>query len=124
MRSWRHLIACSCAIVKSDSDSLASASSITTSLFNFLSLHAAGEYRKHGQVLSQLYIPSSSYTPSLTALTTARRHDRFLSVSFAAIGQDHPPGASFTLDCVEPELELVRSLLPPPSTVPFTHQSL
>ncbi|KAG2757248.1 hypothetical protein P692DRAFT_20378906 [Suillus brevipes Sb2] len=89
-----------------------------TSVFNFLPLHAAGEYKKHGQFLSQLYI--SSYTPSLTALIKAREHDRSLSVSFAAIGQDHPPGASFTLDCVEPELELVRSLLPPPPAVFFT----
>ncbi|KAG2743717.1 hypothetical protein P692DRAFT_201869884 [Suillus brevipes Sb2] len=89
-----------------------------TSVFNFLPLHAAGEYRFHGQFLSQLYI--SSYTPSLTALIKARRHDRSLLVSFAAIGQDHPPGASFTLECVEPELELVRNLLPPPPTISFT----
>ncbi|KAG2141065.1 CHAT domain-containing protein [Suillus clintonianus] len=90
-----------------------------TYLFNFLPLHAAGEYREHGQSLSQLYI--SSYTPSLTALIRARRsHDRSLSVSFAAIGQNHPDGHSFTLDFVEPELELVRSLLPPPPTVSFT----
>ncbi|KAG1729055.1 hypothetical protein EDD22DRAFT_929775, partial [Suillus occidentalis] len=37
-----------------------------TSLFNFLPLHAAGEYRANGKSLSQQYI--SSYTPSLTAL--------------------------------------------------------
>jgi hypothetical protein len=43
-----------------------------TSVFNFLLLHAAGEYKKHGHFLSQLYI--SSYTPSLTALMKARRH--------------------------------------------------
>jgi CHAT domain-containing protein/tetratricopeptide (TPR) repeat protein len=89
-----------------------------TSVFNFLPLHAAGEYRKDGQFLSQLYI--SSYTPSLSALIKARRHDRSLSVSFAAIGQDRPPSVSFTLDCVELELELVRSLLPLPPTVSFT----
>jgi CHAT domain-containing protein/ferredoxin len=89
-----------------------------TSVFNFLPLHAAGEYRKHGQFLSQFYI--SSYTPSLTALIKARGHDRSLSVSFAAIGQDCPAGASHTLECVEPELELVRSLLPGPPTVSFT----
>ncbi|KAG2139978.1 CHAT domain-containing protein [Suillus cothurnatus] len=82
-----------------------------TSLFNFLPLHAAGEYRANGESLSQQYI--SSYTPSLTALMKARRsHDRCSSVPFAAIGQNCPPGASF-LPCVEPELELVRSLLPP-----------
>ncbi|KAG1772373.1 CHAT domain-containing protein [Suillus occidentalis] len=90
-----------------------------TSLFNFLPLHAAGEYRANGKSLSQQYI--SSYTPSLTALMRARRsHDRSPSVPFAAIGQNLPAGASFTLDCVEPELELVRSLLPPPPTVSFT----
>ncbi|KAG2151576.1 uncharacterized protein EDB93DRAFT_1138211, partial [Suillus bovinus] len=37
-----------------------------TSLFNFMPLHAAGEYRPKGKSLSQQYI--SSYTPSLTAL--------------------------------------------------------
>ncbi|KAG1763267.1 CHAT domain-containing protein [Suillus occidentalis] len=90
-----------------------------TSLFNFLPLHAAGEYRPNGKSLSQQYI--SSYTPSLTALTRARRsHDRSPSVSFAAIGQNLPAGASFTLHCVEPELDLVRSLLPPSPTVFFT----
>jgi CHAT domain-containing protein len=41
-------------------------------------------------------------------------------VSFATIGQNHLEGTSFTLDCVEPELELVRSLLPPHPTVSFT----
>ncbi|KAG1834333.1 CHAT domain-containing protein [Suillus subalutaceus] len=89
-----------------------------TSVFNFLPLHAAGQYWRDGQFLSQFYV--SSYTPSLTALIKARRHDRSLSVSFAAIGQDHPAGASHTLECVEPELELVQSLLPPPPTVSFT----
>ncbi|KAG1717671.1 CHAT domain-containing protein [Suillus lakei] len=90
-----------------------------TSLFNFLPLHAAGEYRKRGQFLSQLYI--SSYTPSLTALMRARRsHIRSPSVPFAVIGQNLPAGHSFTLDGVEPELELVRSLLPPSPTVSFT----
>ncbi|KAG1820883.1 CHAT domain-containing protein [Suillus subaureus] len=87
-----------------------------TSLFSFLPLHAAGEYRANGESLSQQYI--SSYTPSLTALTRARRsHDRSLSVSFAAIGQNRPAGASFTLGGVEPELDMVLSLLPPPPTV-------
>ncbi|KAG1724870.1 CHAT domain-containing protein [Suillus lakei] len=91
-----------------------------TSLFNFLPLHAAGKYYgKHTQFLSQLYI--SSYTPSLTALIQARRkHDKSPSVPFAAVGQNLPAGASFTLECVEPELELVRSLLPPSPTVSFT----
>ncbi|KAG2344645.1 hypothetical protein BDR05DRAFT_999030 [Suillus weaverae] len=87
--------------------------------FSFLPLHAAGEYREHGKSLSQLYV--SSYTPSLTALLRARRtHERSLPLPFAAVGQNRPEGASFTLDCVEPELELVRSLLPPPPTISFT----
>ncbi|KAG1879628.1 CHAT domain-containing protein [Suillus tomentosus] len=60
-----------------------------TSLFNFLPLHAAGEYRANGESLSQQNI--SSYTPSLTALMRARKsHDRSLSVPFVAIGQNHP----------------------------------
>jgi len=41
-------------------------------------------------------------------------------VPFVAIGQDLPAGASLILDAVEPELELVRSLLPPPPTVSFS----
>ncbi|KAG1805634.1 CHAT domain-containing protein [Suillus variegatus] len=90
-----------------------------TSLFNSLPLHAAGEYRPKGKSVSQQYI--SSYTPSLTALIKARRsHDRSSSVSFVAIGQNLPAGASFTLDAVEPELELVQRLLPPPPTVSFS----
>ncbi|KAG2156326.1 CHAT domain-containing protein [Suillus clintonianus] len=90
-----------------------------TGAFNFLPLHAAGAYRRGGQLLSKLYI--SSYTPSLTALIRARRsHDRSLPVPFAAIGQNHPAGHSFTLEFVEPELDLVQKLLPPPPTVAFT----
>ncbi|KAG2747171.1 hypothetical protein P692DRAFT_201606729 [Suillus brevipes Sb2] len=92
-----------------------------TSLFNFLPLHAAGEYRAYGNSLSQQYI--SSYTPSLTALMRARRRrDRSLSVPFAAIGQNCPAGHSSesTLEFVEPELELVRRLLPSPPAVSFT----
>ncbi|KAG1825312.1 CHAT domain-containing protein [Suillus variegatus] len=90
-----------------------------TSLFNFLPLHAAGEYKKNGESVSRHYI--SSYTPSLTALIRARAgHDRFPSAPFVAIGQNRPAGALFTLDSVEPELELVRRLLPPPPTVSFS----
>jgi CHAT domain-containing protein len=82
-------------------------------------LHAAGEYRANGESVSQKYI--SSYTPSLTALMRARSsHDKSLSVPFAAIGQNCPAGHSSTLDGVEPELEAVRKLLPPPPTVSFT----
>ncbi|KAG1825237.1 CHAT domain-containing protein [Suillus subalutaceus] len=84
----------------------------STSVFNFLPLHAAGTYRPGERLLSQLYI--SSYTPSLTALMRARRnHDRSLSVSFAAIGQNRPAGALFTLDDC-------RVFYPPPPTVSFT----
>ncbi|KAG2751859.1 hypothetical protein P692DRAFT_20872093, partial [Suillus brevipes Sb2] len=54
-----------------------------TSLFNFLPLHAAGEYRANGKSLVQQYI--SSYTPSLTALMKARRSHGTLSMPFAAI---------------------------------------
>ncbi|OJA10755.1 hypothetical protein AZE42_04254 [Rhizopogon vesiculosus] len=90
-----------------------------TSFFNFLPLHAAGEYRRDGTNLSKLYI--SSYTPSLTALKRARGiHDRSQPTPFAAIGQNHPAGFPFALDSVEPELDLVQSLLPSPSTVSFT----
>jgi len=90
-----------------------------TSFFNFLPLHAAGEYKLGGKNLPNLYI--SSYTPSLSALTRARRgHDRPQLVPFAAIGQNHPPGFKFTLSSVEPELELVQSLLSPASCVSFT----
>jgi CHAT domain-containing protein len=46
-------------------------------------------------------------------MKACRSHDRCPSVPFAAIGQNCPAGASFTLECVEPELELVRSLSPP-----------
>ncbi|KAG2140508.1 CHAT domain-containing protein [Suillus bovinus] len=90
-----------------------------TSLFNFLPLHAAGEYKAKGKSVSQQYI--SSYTPSLAALMKARgSYDRSPSVPFVAIGQDCPAGASFTLDAVEPELELVRRLLPPPPASSFS----
>ncbi|KAJ8584166.1 TPR-like protein [Rhizopogon salebrosus TDB-379] len=90
-----------------------------TSGFNFLPLHAAGEYRRGGKNFSKLYI--SSYTPSLTALIKARRrHDRSQPIPFAAIGQNHPPGYPSPLPSVEPELELVRSLLPPAPIVSFT----
>ncbi|KAG1809808.1 CHAT domain-containing protein [Suillus plorans] len=90
-----------------------------TSVFNFLPLHAAGEYRKGGESVSRHYI--SSYTPSLTALINARAsHDRSPSVPFVAIGQNRPAGASFNLDAVEPELELVRRLMPAPPTVSFS----
>ncbi|OAX37689.1 hypothetical protein K503DRAFT_866698 [Rhizopogon vinicolor AM-OR11-026] len=50
--------------------------------------------------------------------------DRLQSVPFAAIGHDHPTGFPFTLESVKPELESVRSLLPPTSTLKsFLHQT-
>ncbi|KAG1744588.1 CHAT domain-containing protein [Suillus paluster] len=90
-----------------------------TFVFNFLPLHAAGEYKRGGKSLSQLYV--SSYTLSLTTLIRARRsHDISLSASFAAIGQNQPPGYLHPLEAVEPELELVQSLLPSSPTISFT----
>ncbi|KAG1736959.1 CHAT domain-containing protein [Suillus lakei] len=91
-----------------------------TSVFNSLPLHAAGEYsRKHGQLLSRLYI--SSYTPLLTALIKARKSlNRSLPVSFAAISQNLPNGYSHPLHGVEPELDLVQRLLTPLSSVSLT----
>ncbi|KAG1830018.1 CHAT domain-containing protein [Suillus variegatus] len=90
-----------------------------TSLFSFLPLHAAGEYRRNGESLSRHYI--SSYTPSLTTLIKARAsHDRSPLVPFVAIGQNRPAGALFTLDAVEPELELVRRLMPAPPIISFS----
>ena len=57
-----------------------------TAEFSLLPLHAAGPYRKAQRNLTNMYI--SSYTPTLTALIRARRHD---SVSkgthFVGIGQ-------------------------------------
>ncbi|KAG1880205.1 CHAT domain-containing protein [Suillus subluteus] len=76
-------------------------------------------YRANGESLLQQYI--SSCMPSLTVLLRARRsHDRSPSAAFAAIGQNLPDGTSFMLDGVEPELDLVQSLLPPSLTVSFT----
>jgi len=87
--------------------------------FNFLPLHAAGEYKHRGKNLSQIFV--SSYIASMTTLIKARRrHDRSLPVHFAAIGQDLPNGALGRLAFVEPELDLVQSLLPTPPTVSFT----
>ncbi|KAH0835025.1 TPR-like protein, partial [Lanmaoa asiatica] len=59
-----------------------------TAEFSLLPLHAAGPYRTGQQNLTDLYI--SSYTPTLTALIRARRHDPSNSAKgtrFVAIGQ-------------------------------------
>ena len=67
-----------------------------TGEFSVLPLHAAGPYRRGQQNLSDLYI--SSYTPSLTALIRARRHDPSNSATeqkcFIAIGQANATGES------------------------------
>ena len=64
--------------------------------FSTLPLHAAGPYRKGQHNLSQLYI--SSYTPTLTALIRARRHDPSNSTTdhkhLIAIGRAQAAGES------------------------------
>ena len=65
-----------------------------TAEFSLLPLHAAGPYRKGQRNLVNMYI--SSYTPTLTALIRARRHDLPNSVSkwkhFVGIGQASAKG--------------------------------
>jgi CHAT domain-containing protein/tetratricopeptide (TPR) repeat protein len=65
-----------------------------TAEFSVLPLHVAGPYRKGQQNLPHLYI--SSYTPTLTALIHARRHDPSTSTTeqkrFIAIGQAKAAG--------------------------------
>ncbi|KAH0825948.1 TPR-like protein, partial [Lanmaoa asiatica] len=67
-----------------------------TAEFSLLPLHAAGPYRKGQQNLSDLYI--SSYTPTLTALIRARRHNSSNSATrskhFVGIGQANAIGQS------------------------------
>jgi len=67
-----------------------------TAEFSVLPLHAAGAYRKGQQNLPDIYI--SSYTPTLTALIRARRHDPSSPAtqrkSFIAIGQAKAAGES------------------------------
>ena len=67
-----------------------------TAEFSLLPLHAAGPYRRGQRNLANLYI--SSYTPTLTALIHARRHDHPHSVSegkqFIGIGQATAKGAN------------------------------
>ena len=69
--------------------------------------------------LSSPYV--SSYTPSLAALIMARRdYDKSQPSLFAAMGKKHLAGSIFTLESVEPELDIVNSLLPPSPIVYFT----
>ena len=67
-----------------------------TAEFSLLPLHAAGPYRRGQRNLANLYI--SSYTPTLTALIRARRHDLPHSAStgkyFLGIGQAKAKGES------------------------------
>ena len=62
-----------------------------TAKFSLLPLHAAGPYKEGQQNLSNLYI--SSYTPTLTALIRARRHDSASKGKrFLGIGQANAEG--------------------------------
>ena len=65
-----------------------------TAEFSLLPIHAAGPHRKGHQNLANLYI--SSYTPTLTALIHARRHDPKHPPSrgkrFVGIGQANAEG--------------------------------
>ena len=80
-----------------------------TAEFSTLPLHAAGPFRKGQQNLPQLYI--SSYTPTLTALIHARRHDPSNSTTedkhFIAVGQAQAAGENELLS-VGAELDNVR----------------
>ena len=77
-----------------------------TAEFSVLPLHAAGPFRKGQQNLPHLYI--SSYTPTLTALIRARRHDpsnpateqkRFLAIGEAnAADESELPSVGVELD--------------------------
>ncbi|KAI9455530.1 TPR-like protein [Boletus coccyginus] len=77
-----------------------------TAEFSVLPLHAAGPYREGQRNLADVYI--SSYTPTLTALIRARRHDPSSSSAqrkrFIAIGQAKAVGES-ELDSVGAELD-------------------
>ena len=67
-----------------------------TAEFTLLPLHAAGPYRTGQRNLANLYI--SSYTPTLSALIRARRHDLSDSASkakhFVGIGQANAKGVN------------------------------
>ncbi|KAG8218941.1 hypothetical protein J3R82DRAFT_4649 [Butyriboletus roseoflavus] len=80
-----------------------------TAEFSSLPLHAAASYRKGQQSLADLYI--SSYTPTLTALIRARRHDLPHSASkgkhIVGIGQATAKGEN-ELVCVGAELATIE----------------
>ncbi|KAH0838884.1 hypothetical protein J3R83DRAFT_7311 [Lanmaoa asiatica] len=74
-----------------------------TAEFSLLPLHAAGPYRRGQRNLSDFYI--SSYTPTLTALIRARRHNPSNSATgskhFIAIGQANAIGERELVSCVD-----------------------
>ena len=80
-----------------------------TGEFSVLPLHAAGPYKKGEKNLPHLYI--SSYTPTLTALIRARRHDPSNPATerkrFLAIGQAKAARLS-ELPSVGAELDAIR----------------
>ena len=83
-----------------------------TAEFSVLPLHAAGPYREGQRNLADICI--SSYTPTLTALIHARRHDPSSSSSrqkcFIAIGQAEAVGESEP-DSVGAELDSIGQLV-------------
>ncbi|KAG8218161.1 hypothetical protein J3R82DRAFT_3709 [Butyriboletus roseoflavus] len=91
-----------------------------TAEFSLLPLHAAGPFRKGQQSLANLYI--SSYTPTLTALIRARRHDLPHSASkgkhFIGIGQATAKGEN-QLVSVGAELATIEQRVDGLAT--FTH---
>ena len=91
-----------------------------TAKFSLLPLHAAGPHKEGQQNLSNLYI--SSYTPTLTALIRARRHDLPNSASkgkhFLGIGQANAQGENEIVS-VGPELAKIRERVNGLTT--FTH---
>ena len=90
-----------------------------TSEFSLLPLHAAGPHKEGQQNLANLYI--SSYTPTLTALIRARRHD---SVSkgthFLGIGQANAEGENEIVS-VGCELADIGQRVDGLTTTTFTH---
>ncbi|KAG8218920.1 hypothetical protein J3R82DRAFT_4628 [Butyriboletus roseoflavus] len=91
-----------------------------TAEFSLLPLHAAGPYRKGQQNLANIYI--SSYTPTLTALIRARRHDLPHSAPnekhFVGIGQAKAEGEN-ELVSVGAELATIEQCVDGLAT--FTH---
>ena len=72
-----------------------------TGRFSLLPLHAAGPHKEGQQNLANLY--TSSYTPTLTALIHARRHDLSKGKHFLGIGQANAEGENEIIS-VGPEL--------------------